>query len=414
MPNSLVENARRSMKLMAGAWLLLPVLLGACEDGQRDQPAAPPPVEITAVTVEAQDVPVTTDFVGKTASSRRVEIRSRVTGFLEKREYEEGTLVDEGDVLFQMDPKPFEAKLRAAEAELGQQQARLENATANLARVEPLARDNAVALKDLDEAVAMYRSAAAAVEAAKANVTQAKLNLGYTTITSPVTGLSSFSTQQEGAYIGPGRDSLLTYVAQLSPMRVEFSISENQVLRFGRQKAEGIVRAPEDDNFVVEIVLADGTVFPHTGHLTFADASISEETGTFLVRAEFNNPDGELRPGMFVRARLKGAVRPNAILVPQRAVQQGASGSFVWVIDDAGKAEFRPVVTGPWHGDQWFIEKGLEAGETVAVEGVLKLRAGTPVKIVEAQPPGEAEAAAGERAAATATAGTAEGERAAE
>lgn len=407
MPTIRISRPQGLLSVIFRASWVLPLLLaGACEREQASAGAASAPVEITAVTVQAGDVPITREFVGKTASSRRVEIRSRVTGFLEKREYEEGTLVEEGQVLFQMDRKPFEARLQAAEAELGQQQARLENATANLARVEPLARENAVAQKELDDAVAIYREAAAAVEAAKANLTQAKLDLGYTTIASPVTGQSSFSTQQEGAYIGPGADSLLTYVAQLSPMRVEFSVSENQILQFRKQQEAGTVREPEDGNFVVEIVLADGTVFPHTGHLTFADASISEETGTFLVRAEFDNPEGLLRPGMFVRARLKGAERPNAILAPQRAVQQGAKGSFVWVVDDEGKAEFRPVVTGPWHGDDWFIDEGLAAGETIAVEGALKLRAGTPVKIVQPTDSGEGEKAASEEVPSTDTSGS--------
>ena len=389
------EKPNQGLMNVLRATLAVPlVLLGACESEQAPQEKAAP-VEITAVEIEAHDVPVTREFVGKTASSRRVEIRSRVTGFLDKREYVEGTMVEEGQVLFQMDKKPFEAQLQAAEAELGQQQARLENATANLARVEPLARENAVAQKELDDALAYYRESAAAVEAAKASLTQTKLDLGYTTITSPVTGQSSFSTQQEGAYIGFGADSLLTYVARLSPMRVEFSVSENQILKFQQQKESGQIREPEDGNFVVEIILADGSVFPHTGHLTFADASISEETGTFLVRAEFDNPEGVLRPGMFVRAHLKGAVRPDAILLPQRAVQQGAQGSFVWVIDGDGKAEFRPVVTGPWHDDQWFIEDGLQVGETVAVEGALKLRAGAPVTIVEPEKPEGSDKAAG-------------------
>ena len=349
---------------------------------------APPAPEVTVITTIPKDTPVVSEFVGKTVSSRRVEIRARVEGFLEKRLYTEGTMVKDGDVLFQMDRKPFQADLRAAKAELAQQQARFENAEANLKRVKPLAEKNAVSQKDLDDSIGTYRSSAASVEAAKAKVVQAELSLSYTTITSPVTGLSSFAVQQEGAYIGFGSDSLLTYVAQLDPMWIEFSISENQILKFRQQTESGIVEEPEHGNYEVEVILADGSVFHNRGRITFADASLSEETGTFLIRAEVknemdvDNPTETLRPGQFVRARLHGTVRPNAILVPQRAVQQGAKGSFVWVIDEEGKAEFQPIIVGRWHGEEWFVDEGLEGGETIVVDGALRLRAGIAVKIV--------------------------------
>jgi membrane fusion protein (multidrug efflux system) len=352
---------------------------------------APPAPEVTVIKTVPRDTPVFIEFVGKTVSSRRVEIRSRVEGFLEKRLYTEGTMVQEGDVLFQMDQKPFQADLRAAKAELAQQEARFENAEANLKRVKPLAEKNAVSQKDLDDAIGTYRTSAASVEAAKAKVVQAELNLGYTTITTPVTGLSSFAVQQEGAYIGFGSDSLLTYVAQLDPMWVEFSVSENQILKTRQQAESGIIEHPEHGKYEVEIILADGSIFPNRGKIAFADASLSEETGTFLIRAEVKNetdaenPYEVLRPGQFVRARLHGMIRPNAILVPQRAVQQGAKGSFVWVIDEEGKAKFQPIEVGPWHEGEWFVDSGLDGGETVVVNGALKLRAGMPVKTVEAE-----------------------------
>ena len=190
-------------------------------------------------------------------------------------------------------------------------------------------------------------------------------------------------------------------------MWVEFSVSENQILKSRQQAELGIIEQPENGNYEVEIVLADDSIFNNRGKITFADASLSEETGTFLIRAEVKNaskndkpndliPDevknesgGDnlyemLRPGQFVRARLHGMVRPNAILVPQRAVQQGAKGSFVWVIDEEGKAKFQPIEVGQWHGEEWFVDNGLEGGETVVVDGALKLRAGVPVKIAEA------------------------------
>ena len=361
--------------------LLLALMLGACSEQPGESTAAAPAV--TVIKIEPVDTPVAFEFVGKTASSRRVEIRSRVEGFLDSREYLEGSMVEEGQVLFVMDKKPFEAQLQAAKAELAQQQARKETALINLNRVRPLAKKKAVAEKELDDARGLFREAAAATEQAGARVVQAELDLGYCTIMTPVSGLSSFAVMREGAYVGIG-ESLLTYVARLDPMWVEFSISENQLLKYLDNVKQGILRKPADENFIVEIVLADGSIYPHTGKITFTDASLSETTGTFLIRAEVVNPDNQLRPGQFVRARLKGGVRPNAILVPQQAVQQGAKGSFVWVVDEAGKAEFRPVTIGPWHDKDWFIDAGLADGDTVVVSGALRLRAGIPVKISEA------------------------------
>ncbi len=361
--------------------LALFLLLTGCKVESREAPP-PPPAEVTVVETEPKDTPVAMEFVGKTASSRRVEIRSRIEGFLEERLFDEGTLVEEGQVLYQMDQKPFQAELRAAEAELAQQLARQETAEAHLARIRPLAEQNAVAQKELDDALGNFRSTSASVEAARAKVVQAELDLSYTTIHTPVTGLSSYSLQQEGAYIGYATGSALTYVAQVDPIWIEFSVSENQLLKSREQVKQGAIRTPEEEGFEVEIVLADGTVFPETGRITFSDASLSEETGTFLIRAELANPDGHLRPGQFVRVFLKGAYRPDAILIPQRAVQQGSKGSFVWVAD-SGKAQLRPVVVGSWHRDQWFIEEGLEGGESVVVDGAIRLRAGVPVTIVD-------------------------------
>ena len=350
----------------------------------KPEPAVVTTPEVSVIVADPRDVPIFTEFVGKTVSSRRIEIRSRVEGFLERRLYEEGTMVQEGQVMFQMDRRPFEAQLGAAQAELEQQQARLTNAEANLARVKPLAEQDAVAQKELDDAIGTYRSSAAAAEAAKAKVMQAELDLGYTEIFTPVTGISSFARKREGSYIGMGGDALLTYVAQIQPMWVEFSISENQLFNKKAEQRSGLVTPPGDNSYEVEIILADQSSYPHRGQITFADASLSEETGTFLVRAEIPNPDKLLRPGQFVRARIHGAIRPDAILVPQRAVQQSAQGSFVWVIDD-DKSRFQPIKTGPWHGDDWFIEAGLEGGEQVIVDGALTVRPGVEVTTVPYQ-----------------------------
>jgi membrane fusion protein (multidrug efflux system) len=361
--------------------LLSSLVLISCSEPEQAQQVTP---EVSVMVTEPRDIPVYSEFVGKTVSSRRIEIRSRVEGFLEKRLYQEGTMVQEGQVMFQMDRKPFEAQLSAAKAEMAQQQARLTNAEANLARVKPLAEQNAVAQKELDDAIGTYRSSAASVEAANAKVMQAELDLGYTDIYTPVTGVSSFARKREGSYIGIGQDALLTYVAQIQPMWVEFSISENQIFSKRAKQKSGLVRPPEADQYEVEIKLADQSSYPHRGQITFADASLSEETGTFLIRAEIPNPNKDLRPGQFVRARIHGAVRPDAILIPQRAVQQGAQGSFVWVIEE-GKTRFQPVKTGPWLGDDWFIEEGLEGGEQVIVDGALTVRPGIEVTTVPYQ-----------------------------
>jgi membrane fusion protein (multidrug efflux system) len=375
------RTRKRRTNTMLSRFQLLPLIFFSLISAGCDKPerAVQPVPEVSVIVTEPRDIPVSSEFVGKTVSSRRIEIRSRVEGFLEKRLYEEGTMVHEGQVLFQMDRKPFEAQLGAATAELAQQQARLTNAEANLARVKPLAEQNAVAQKELDDAISIYRSSAAAVEAASAKVMQAELDLGYTDIYTPVTGISSFARQREGSYIGIGQGALLTYVAQIQPMWVEFSISENQLFRNRADRKSGLVKAPKGEEYEVEIEMADQSIYPHRGQITFADASLSEETGTFLIRAEIPNPEKMLRPGQFVRARLHGALRPQAILIPQRAVQQGAQGSFVWVIEE-GKTKFQPVKTGPWLGDDWFIEQGLIGGEQVIVDGALTVRPGIEVR----------------------------------
>jgi len=336
--------------------------------------------QVTVIKVEPRDTPVTREFVAQTQSSHQVEIRSRVDGFLDKREYVEGSFVKAGQVMFRMDPKPFQAQVEAAEGALAEQTARLKTAQANLARVRPLAKQNALSQKDLDDAIGKEQEAAAAVQTAKADVSQARINLGYTTITNPVSGFSSYSRVQEGSYINM-QNSLLTYVSQIDPIWVSFSISEDDMLKLRGQAKSGLVRLPKADEYEVEIILADGSRFPKKGRITFADAEFNQETGTFLLRATFPNPGDVLRPGQYVRAHILGAVRPNAILVPQRAVQQGAKGHYVWVVGKDNKVENRPVEVGEWLGNSWFINEGLHAGESVVVDGGQTLMPGQAVVI---------------------------------
>ena len=221
---------------------------------------------------------------------------------------------------------------------------------------------------------------AAAVDMARADVDTAQLNLGYTTIQAPVTGASSFARVQNGAYVN-AQSGLLTYVAQLDPIWVDFSLSEDELLKFRQEQKSGQLLAPEAASLTVELVLSDGSIYPETGRVFFRDANYSTETGTFLVRATFSNTDGELRPGQFVRVHVKGATRPNAILVPQQAVLQGAQGFFVWIVDPEGKAQVRGIEVGDWQGDNWFISKGLSSGDKVITDGIVRLAKGTPVKI---------------------------------
>jgi membrane fusion protein, multidrug efflux system len=338
------------------------------------------PAEVAAVTVAARDVPVSYEFVAQTQSSRQVNIQARVSGFLEKRVYTEGSMVKEGQVLFLMDDKPFQVQVDAQAAALARQQASLEVARADLERTKPLAAQDALSQKDLDDATGQYLAAAAAVEEAKARLETAKLNLSYCTIVSPVTGITGAAQLQDGTYVSP-LNSLLTTVAVLSPIWVNFSLSENELTTFREQVAKGEIRQPEDGSYVVEVILVDGSLFPHRGRITFAAPSFSAQTGTFLLRASVLNPEGILRPNAFVRVRLTGAVRPNAIVVPQRAVQEGSEGHFVWVVDKEGKARPRPVEVGRWHGSGWLVSEGLRSGDQVVVDGALGLHAGVSVVV---------------------------------
>ena len=375
----------------------LAILLGGC-----DKPEAPPPPtpEVTVLKVEAKDTPVTYEYVGVLASSQQVEVRARVDGFLDKRLYIEGNIVKQGQVMFQMDAKPFQAQLDAAQSALAEQQAKLWTAQANLKRVKPLAKANALSKKELDDAQGRVNAAAAAVDMASADVETAKLNLGYTTIYAPVSGASSFARIQNGAYVN-AQSGPLTYVAQLDPIWVDFSLSEDELLKIRREQKSGQLSTPGTTALTVELVLADGSLYPETGRVFFRDANYNTETGTFLIRATFSNPDGDLRPGQFVRVHVKGAIRPNATLVPQQAVLQGAQGYFVWIVDAEGKAQVRSVEIGDWQGDDWFINKGLSPGDKVITDGIVRLAKGIPVKIVEAgldksdqAAPGQAPAAA--------------------
>ena len=331
------------------------------------------------ITIEEKDTPVSFEYIAQVQSAHLVNIQARVAGFLEKRVYTEGEMVKEGQVLFLMDKKPFQAQVDAAAAALTRQQAAFNTARLNLDRVKPLVEKKALSQKDLDDAVGSFESSAALVDQARAQLETANLNLSYCTITSPLTGITSAALQQDGTYINV-TDSKLTTVSELSPIWVNFSLSENQLQDYRNQIAKGLILRPAHDEYEVEVILTDGSLFPHTGRITFREPYYSSQTGTFLIRATVDNPDGILRSNQFVRTRVHGAIRPNAIVVPQRAVQQSTKGHFVWVVDKENKVTMRPVRVGEWYGDDWFINSGLSTGENVVVDGTQTLAPGQMVK----------------------------------
>jgi membrane fusion protein (multidrug efflux system) len=370
----------RSLRaLILGCMALVILTLTACE--KKPEPPPPPPTEVNVITVKAQTIPLEITFVAQVESAHQVNIVARVNGFLEKILYKEGDVVKKGQKMFLMDQKPFIAQVEAMQGALANTKARLWTSQANLKRVKPLAKLDAASKSDLDNAIGSVQAAKAAVHEAKARLAEAELNLGYTEIKSPVTGVSGDSKVREGAYlsVGPGGD--LTYVSQLDPIWIEFSVSQNQLTKSKQQVKAGRLIPPPNDEYTVEVFLSDQR-YPHIGKVSFIDPTFNSETGTFLIKADIANPDTLLRPGMFVKAVLLGAERPNALTVPQRAVQQTPNGHVVWLVNSEGKAEKRPVIAGVWAGEDWVIQKGLKSEEKVVTDGFMRLAPGMPVKIV--------------------------------
>jgi membrane fusion protein (multidrug efflux system) len=347
-----------------------------------------PAPEVTVVTAEAQPLPVSWEYVGQTVGSREVEVRARVTGILLTRNFKEGERVKKGQSLFTIDPAPFRAAAARAQADVVAAQARYEQAKRNAARLKPLYAEKAVSQKEHDDAVSAEEIGAADVNAAQARLTEAKLNLEYTRVEAPISGITTRAIPSEGTLVS-GPNVLLTSVVQTDPIWVNFGIADNEQARIQKEAQAGNLKLPR--NFEVELRLADGSVYPRTGKLDFADVRVSTQTGTREARAEVPNPDGYLRPGQFVRVVLKGAVIPNAVTVPQRAVLEGPQGKFVYVVNDKSQAEPRPVEAGQWAGERWVISSGLKGGERVIVDGVMKIGPGAPVKVAEKKPQAQPE-----------------------
>lgn len=358
--------------------VILALALCSCQKSAAPQRG---PVPVTAIKVVPATIPCNFEYVAVAESSHIVELRARVEGYLEKIAYEEGGLVHAGDLMFVLDQRPFIAQLDMAKGELAKEKAVLWNAQQSKNRMVPLYEANAVSQKDLDDAIAQELAADANVMTAQANVEKAALNLGFASLESPVTGMAGRSIFREGALISPGPNSLLTNIYVIDPIWVNFSVASGDILRAKAELLKGTLIFPPDSNFQIEIIMPDGSVLEAKGRVSFADPALQQSTGTMLVRSVLDNPDGWLRPGQFVRARVVGAIRPNAIFVPKTAVLQGQKGQFVYVINDKNEAEVRPIVPGDWYEDYWIITEGIKAGDVVIVQGVNKVQNKTPVEI---------------------------------
>ena len=382
--------ARPSMLVAAAAALVL----AGCGQGQHGGPHGFPPAQVTIAEVTARDLPVSWEYVGQTTGSKDVEVRARVTGILEKRLYTEGGPVRLGQPLFEIDPKPLQAQYNAVQAEVARSQAAVAQAEREAARLKPLAERRAVGQKEADDAVSNAELARASLKAAEARAAEVQLSLGYTKVNAPVAGLSSRAMKSEGSLVN-ANETLLTVISQVDPIWVPFNISENEQLEVNKQVAAGRLVLPRDNGFDVVLKLADGTTFPRQGRINFADTRINPATGTYEMRAELPNRDQALKPGQFVRVQLKGAIRKNAVSVPQTAVLDGPQGKFVYVPakDKDGKdiAQPRPVTLGPWvvadGVNLWIVESGLAAGDKVIVDGVARVM-GPGSAIMTGPPPG--------------------------
>ncbi len=350
-----------------------------------------PPPEVVVTTVTPRSLPLTFEYVGQTAGSREIEVRARVAGIILKRNFVEGAPVKEGESLYTIDPAPFQAAAARAEADVAAAQARYEQAKRNAARMRPLYAEKAVSQKDNDDAVSAEQITAADVKSAKARLVEAKLNLSYTKVEAPISGVSSRSLRSEGSLV-EGPQTLLTTVMQVDPIWVNFGVPDNEQAALASEVQAGRVELPKDGAFEVSVRRADGTIYGETGKLNFSDVRVSPTTGTREARAELPNPSGQLRPGEFVRVILKGATRPNALTVPQRAVLEGPQGKFVYIVDEKGTAQPRPVDVGDWAGEDWIIKKGVRPGDKVIVEGLMRLGPGAPVRIADASQKPAAEA----------------------
>lgn len=389
--------------------LLLMAAVSACSKSPAEGRAGGmPPPEVTTVTVANTDVPVSYEYIGQTVGSREVEVRARVTGNIEKRLYEEGAVVRAGQPLFQLDARPFTLAVASSEAAVSTAEAKIASAEATAAqaarerdRLAPLAEAHAVSRKESDDAISSAQiatanllSAKAELQQAKAQLQEAKLNVVYATVTAPTSGVTGRALKQEGALVSAGSDSLLTTLVQLDPLYVTFNVADEERQRRESDVAAGTLTIPKQ-GLNVRLLQRDGSPLGQGGHLNFASSTVSDQTGTLEMRATLANPNNTLKSGLFVKVILEGAIRPNAITVPQKAVLEGPTSKIVMVVDHDkdGKtvANPRPVGVAEWvispNGEKaWVVTSGLKAGDAVIVDNLMKLRPGAPVSLAQAAP----------------------------
>lgn len=344
------------------------VLLAAC--GNKADPNATKPIPVTTQQVEQRSVPVVLDAVGRTEGSKEVEIRARVSGIVQKRLYNEGSFVRAGTPLFQIDRAPFEIALAQAKAASDQAEATNDQARREADRLAGLLASAAVSKRLAEEASTAYRSATAQLAAARAAVREAELNLSYTSVGAPISGVTGRALHSEGSLVTANTDSsLLTTISQTHPVWVRFALSESE---------HDSLRKSGEERSDIGLVLANGETYGARGHLNFAGSTVDQNLGTVQLRAEFPNPNLQILPGQFATVHVEAGSQ-NVIAVPQSAVLQGNLGRYVWVMDADGKAAQRSVDVGTWVGQDWIIRKGLNAGDTIILDNLMKLSPGAAV-----------------------------------
>lgn len=366
-------------------------LLAACGGGEA--PAQPPPPEVGVVEAKAADLPLTREIGGRLAGFRSADVRARVPGVVQKRVYEEGSDVREGDVLFLIDPAPLQAALGTAQASLAQARANYANAKANADRARQLAPTSFISRADVDNALAAERSAAAAVQAGEAAVQSARINLGYATVRAPISGRAGKQQVTEGALVGQGTATLLTTVDQVDPLYANFSIGVGELEQIRRARA-----AAQGADSTVEVVLADGSVYEHPGTLDFSGDIVDPATGAISMRALIPNPDGRLLPGTYVTLRARLGQMQGVYSIPQAAVQRDARSAYVMAVGADGTVARRNVTLDRAEGGNWIVTAGLEDGMQVIASGLQKVSEGAPAKAVPwtpAAPAGQAPASSG-------------------
>jgi membrane fusion protein (multidrug efflux system) len=345
---------------------------------------APPAPEVVVETVKVEALPLELEYSARTAGYREVQVRAQVSGILQERTYLEGSQVKQGQVMFRIDPRTYQAALSRAKGALAQEQARYRQTERDLKRIRELQKKGFASESELDNAISNFEQSKANIQAAEAEVQSKQIDLDYTTVKAPISGITSKETVSEGSLMvaGDPNASLLSNITQLDPIYVNFAAPDSDVesVRSGLQN--GSLVLPEDGKMSVRITLGDGTVYPLEGKVDFTDSLIDRGTGTVSARAVVPNPEQKLLPGQFLRVQVKGLSMPNAMTLPERAIAQGPGGTFVYVVDDEGVARMRQVSTGHTAKGRWVIVSGISAGERVIVEGLPKVRPDSPVKVV--------------------------------